>query len=113
MTPTAFGFNLLTQSMTVAALRHRVIANNIANVNTPNYKAMEVTFEDELSKHLGQPATVKPVVTESDGPERVDGNNVDIDKEINAMTKNSLLYQAASQILASRVGSLRSAISGR
>ncbi len=113
MTPSAFRTDLLLQSMSVAALRHKVIANNIANVNTPGYKALEVSFEGELARHLGQPAGVKPVVTESDGPERVDGNNVDLDAELNAMTKNSLLYQAATQILASRVGSLRSAITGR
>lgn len=113
MTPNAFGFSLITQAMTAAGLRHRVIANNLANVNTPGYKALSVTFEEELSKRLDNPAGVKAKVVESDAPERVDGNNVDLDAELNAMTKNSLLYQAAAQILASRVGSLRSAISGR
>lgn len=113
MTPHSFRTDLLTQSMSAAALRHRIIANNLANVNTPGYKALAVSFEDELAKHLAQPAGVKPVVVESDGPERVDGNNVDLDAELNAMTKNSLLYQAAAQILTSRVGSLRSAIAGR
>jgi flagellar basal-body rod protein FlgB len=44
---------------------------------------------------------------------RADGNTVDIDVEMGQLTKNALLYQAASTILASRLGTLRSAISGR
>ena len=47
------------------------------------------------------------------GPERVDGNTVDIDREMNDLTKNALLYQAAMQVLANRMAALRSAVSGR
>lgn len=113
MTPTAYGLDLLTHAMTAAGLRHRVIANNIANVNTPNFKALEIRFEDELAKHLDNPTAVQPKVVEADGPERVDGNTVDLDRELGALTKNSLLYQAAATVMATRIAALRSAISGR
>ncbi len=111
------GLNVLTQVMDAAALRHRVIAQNIANVNTPGYRRLAVEFENDLAKALAAPdggaAQVKPRVVVEDGPERVDGNTVDIDREMGALSKNSLLYQAAAQIVTSRVASLRAAISGR
>jgi flagellar basal-body rod protein FlgB len=115
---TVSGLGVLTQLMDAAALRHRVIAQNVANVNTPGYKRREVLFEADLAKALAAnddtaAAHVTPQVVLGEGPERVDGNNVDIDREMNALSKNALLYQAAAQIVASRVASLRAAIAGR
>jgi flagellar basal-body rod protein FlgB len=113
------GLNVLSQLLDAAALRHRVIAQNVANVNTPGYKRREVQFEADLAKALAAPdgtatSHVEPkVVFSEDGPKRVDGNNVDIDREMNEMARNALLYQAAAQIIASRVASLRAAIAGR
>jgi len=110
--------NVLSQIMDASALRHRVISQNVANVNTPGYRRLEVQFEDEFAKALvaadgGAPSHVSPKVVLGEGPERVDGNNVDIDVEMNLMAKNALLYEAATQILASRVSSMRSAITGQ
>ena len=113
---TVSGLGVLTQLMDAAALRHRVIAQNVANVNTPGYRRREVAFEDSLAKALASPGSrphVTPQVVVVDGPERVDGNTVDIDREMGDLTKNALLYQAAAQIVSSRVASLRAAISGR
>jgi flagellar basal-body rod protein FlgB len=113
------GLNVLTQLLDAAAIRHRVIAQNVANVNTPGYKRREVVFETDLAKALATPdalatARVHPRVAFTEGlPERVDGNNVDIDREMNELTKNALLYQAATQIIANRVSQLRAAIAGR
>jgi flagellar basal-body rod protein FlgB len=110
------GLGVLAQMLDAAALRHRVIAQNVANVNTPGYRRREVTFEADLAKALAAPgptAPVKPKVVIADGPERVDGNTVDIDLEMNSLSKNALLYQAATQVIANRVAALRSAISGR
>lgn len=110
------GLGVLTQLMDASALRHRVIAQNVANVNTPGYRRREVTFETDLAKALATPgptAHAKPQVVVVDGPERVDGNTVDIDREMNDLSKNALLYQAAAQIVSSRVASLRAAIAGR
>ncbi len=112
------GLNVLAQLLDAAALRHRVIAQNVANVNTPGYRRREVTFEADLAKALAAPgpggtAHVRPKVVIADGPERVDGNTVDIDREMGDLSKNALLYQAAATIVTSRVASLRAAISGR
>jgi flagellar basal-body rod protein FlgB len=116
MDTTVSGLGVLTQLMDASALRHRVIAQNVANVNTPGYRRREVTFEADLVKALASPgpvAQVKPQVVVADGPERVDGNTVDIDREMGDLSKNALLFQAAAQIVSSRVASLRAAISGR
>lgn len=114
MEPSIPGLSLLTHVLDASSLRHRVIAQNVANVNTPGYRRLEVAFGSDLARAFGTPAVpVRPRVVVADGPERVDGNTVDIDKEMNDLTKNALLYQAATQIIASRVATLRSAISGR
>jgi flagellar basal-body rod protein FlgB len=110
------GLGVLAQLLDAAALRHRVIAQNVANVNTPGYRRRAVEFEADLAKALTAPggtAHVRPKVVIEDGPERVDGNTVDIDREMNTLGKNALLYQAAATIMQSRVASLRAAISGR
>lgn len=109
MTATDPAARTLSQLLDVAGLRHRVISQNVANVNTPGYRRLEVTFADTMSQ------TARPVtkVEAVDGPERADGNTVDIDREMGDLSRNGLLYQAASQLLASRLSALRSAIAGR
>lgn len=109
---------ILTQVMNAASLRHRVISQNIANVNTPGYHRLAVTFEDEMARALTHsggvaPPTVKPQVVVADGPERVDGNTVDIDQEMGDLMRNALLFEAAAQIVTSRISSYRAAIAGR
>lgn len=110
------GLDTLASILDAASLRHRVIAQNVANVNTPGYRRLAVAFSNDLAAAMGTPGGTPPqkarVVVE-DGPERVDGNTVDIDREMNDLTKNALLYQAAAQIVTSRIASLRAAITGR
>lgn len=117
MEPTIPGVNLLAQLLDASSLRHRVIAQNVANVNTPGYQRQVVTFETDLAKALATPQAetpaLKPRVETAEGPARGDGNTVDIDREMNDLSRNALVYQAAAQIIASRVAAMRSAISGR
>jgi flagellar basal-body rod protein FlgB len=110
--------DLLSKLLDVASVRHRVIANNVANVNTPGFHRMEVDFEDAFAQALAggrNSAALKaePRLVQSTGDtERADGNNVDIDSEMGRLEKNTLLYKVYSQVLASQLASLRSAISG-
>lgn len=112
-------FDLLSKALDVANLRQRILAQNIANVNTPQYRRLEVTFEDAFSRQLAKQQeksalAISPrIITVEDGPERVDENNVDIDIELGRLTKNTLLMNAYTQILASRLAAHRSAIAGR
>jgi flagellar basal-body rod protein FlgB len=110
---------LLARLMDVAQLRHRVISQNLANVNTPGYHKLEVSFEDAFSRALGKKGEqgalgVRPKIVEGQGnPQRQDGNTVDLDKEVGSLNKNSLMFSTAVQMLISRINMMRSAITGR
>src|SRR5690242_827143 len=79
---------ILARLMDVAQLRHHVISQNLANVNTPGYQQLEVTFEDAFARALGKGGEqgalkITPrVVPGQDNPARQDGNTVDLDKEV-------------------------------
>ncbi|WP_088187933.1 flagellar basal body rod protein FlgB [Desulfosporosinus sp. FKA] len=110
--------NMMEKKLDVSALRQKVIANNVANVDTPGFKASHVEFEDilqqamnkdNLSLHKTDPRHIDPslnlqsaqarVVIDNTTTLRNDGNNVDIDKEMSDLAKNGIDYQAISQIL--------------
>jgi flagellar basal-body rod protein FlgB len=112
-------FDVLARLLDVAALRHDVIAQNVANINTPGYRGLEVRFEDAFAQALAagdarQALTVRPeVAAAAGGAERFDGNNVDIDAEMGRLGKNSVLFKVYTQLLSVQLAQYRSAISGR
>ena len=114
------------------SMRQRVTAQNIANVDTPGYKALQVNFETQLrqalngesssgipmemtdANHIGiqtSPATqmmnVDPRVSEL----RNDGNNVDIDVEMTTLAETSLKYQALAQLAGAKMSRIKRIIS--
>jgi len=99
---------LYERMLDFAALRHKVIANNVANINTPGFRRSDVEFADELDrvlrdKGLKGAADVKIRVTQPNVTAfRNDGNNVSIDTEMAALAENSMLYQVYAQLLARR-----------
>ena len=96
-----------------------IVSHNIANVNTPGYKRYDVNFDDELrsiieSGEYERLRSVEPqVVQPDDPPMRPDGNNVNVDAEMAALVKNTLIYNTYVQILANKFSGLRSAITGK
>jgi flagellar basal-body rod protein FlgB len=97
--------------------RQKVISHNLANVNTPEYKRLEVDFETMLSGEMknGTASTsdIQPVVRESTGvTARADGNTVDIDIEIGQLNKNALLQQVYLQLLGTELSQMKMAIQG-
>ena len=119
---------VLERALAASSLRQKAISNNIANVNTPEYKKSEVVFEDMLQsamsgdklpmlqtnpRHLSpQPKgipTAKMNVVGSTSI-RKDGNNVDIDAEMANLAKNSIYYNAVAQQLGSYYSGLKSVI---
>lgn len=108
----------LTQLMTVAELRQKVISQNLANVNTPGYQRLDVEFESQLAEILKSngrstgPLPTPTIVREQGLPNRADGNNVDIDREVGQLNKNSLSFDTYSHILASHFDALRRATRG-
>ncbi|MDO8141516.1 MAG: flagellar basal body rod protein FlgB [Candidatus Brocadiales bacterium] len=112
---------LLEKMLDVSSVKHKVIANNIANVNTPGYKKMDVSFADQLEKALNEASPnkfdalqPKIVISKEDtsGTVRNDGNNVDMDKEVSALVKNTLSYSIYTQLLAKKYEVVKSAIEG-
>jgi len=122
-------YSLLSKVLDLRSQRHSLISSNIANADTPGYKAGKIQFEDELNKimpsnnrlqlkrtceqHLPQTdlEKIKPeVVLESGAVQRVDGNTVDLEKEIVDMSKNQLMYGALAQILRKKFDGLMSVI---
>jgi flagellar basal-body rod protein FlgB len=124
----AFGRNLelLTREMEVTTMRRNVIANNIANANTPNFKRSDVNFESQLKRALDS-EKVTPAFTEyltdprhisfnrpmdwrEVRPRRVldylteaknNGNNVDIEQEGIDSLNNQLVYTTLAQVISS------------
>src|SRR4051812_30223260 len=111
-------------AMSGLAARQRVIANNVANVDTPNFKASEVRFEDALKTALDRAKPNRPAsqnalnVAASQASltdattTRGDGNNVDIDREMQMLGESNLTYSALTQVMSSRLGILRNVVSG-
>jgi len=111
---------LLEKALDACTLRHRIIANNIANVDTPGFKGSRVIFEEELKKvlsgnnSLSDLKNIKPmVVKEENSSFREDLNNVDIEKEMVKLSENTLRYNLYIQSLITKLRTIRSAIEGK
>jgi flagellar basal-body rod protein FlgB len=117
---------LLEKAMNGSALQHSVLANNIANVNTPGYKRGEVNFrscfDEALDNRLGLETTSplhlnrlnqknsREIVIDTQTTLRNDGNNVDIDVELATMAENNIYFNSLAQLLSSQLSMLRQAI---
>jgi len=126
-------FGALNKGLDAAALRQQVIANNIANVNTPGYKKQDVVFEDEFkaaidNKYIGRLRQTHPrhlpgakssasvdikVNTLNSTSMRYDGNNVDVDEEMSKLAENNIRFNAMAQLMGGRFNTLRMVIEGR
>ena len=94
--------------------RQRVIADNVANIQTPNFKAGEVDFEAALSGALeaGDAPTVTPSIARSSAPSRLDGNNVNLDDETMKMLDTTMRYELTVRAMSEKFALLRTAIKG-
>ncbi|MEW6102432.1 MAG: flagellar basal body rod protein FlgB [bacterium] len=105
-----------------ATLRHNVISNNVANVNTPGFKKQSVIFEDALKENKISAKRLNPkhipfsyeksknsgrIITENDTIYRNDGNNVDLDKEMEDLAKNAIYYNSIATRLARKFSLLK------
>lgn len=119
------GFAILENMIRAASMRQKVIASNIANSDTPGYKARDVKFDSFLREELRM-ATTNPghiKNTSGIGPaahivvnENLswgDRNNVELNGEVAKMTENSLMHDAAIKILNTKMKMFRSAITVR
>lgn len=117
----------LAASLGQKVQRHAAIAANIANVDTPGYKAVDVTFAEELQNagiqmartdrgHLtagGFRPGSSTKVMKLNGVPRRDGNDVNIEHEMVKMAENQIEYRFLTNMLKRRFDKYREAITGR
>ncbi len=124
---------LLERAMDVSTLRQRTISNNIANVDTPYFKSKQVVFEELLqsemdnsgskleayttnSRHIsfGRQGRIPApqIVSNPQGFVQNNGNDVDLEYEMNQLAKNQIWYNGLVQMTNGYFSKLRSVIEG-
>jgi len=104
----------LAAALTFREQRHEVLASNLANVETPGYRAKELEFKTALVEAFAEtppdePLEVKPTEDGSALP-RADGNTVDLDIQMAKLSENGTSYVALAKVLGHPVTLLREAI---
>src|SRR5262245_54905565 len=118
----------LGSSLNFRSLRHNVTTSNLANAETPGYKAKVVDFEDALVRAIDLEGWTKETATSAEhfpiGPGAVsraradiydnpdvnvanDGNTVDMEREMATLQENSILYKAALNLINKKLGAIR------
>lgn len=121
-------YNLLKEGITAANTRAEVISNNMANVNTANYKRFSVVFEDNLKGTSKSTLSLKrtntehianansngnvSVVQDESSSMKEDGNNVDLDVEKVEQAANTLKYNALITQANGKLSNVKYVISG-
>ncbi len=120
------------QALSVRVKRAEVLANNLANADTPGFKARDLDFKAALNKQMGgaqnglemamSKTSSKHISTQGESSESllyknptqpsIDGNTVDTQQEMAAYMKNAMDYQASFQFLNGKFKALTSAIRG-
>ena len=102
----------LARYLDVTAYRQSVVAANIANIDTPGYRAHDINFKQELNKALQAPdAPVTPRTQEVPGLlERPDGNSVNLDREGLLLAQTQLQFTTGVALLRSELKRISMAI---
>lgn len=121
-------YNLFKSALDASTERGKVISNNIANINTANYKRRYVVFEENLKNatsdldmkttreaHMNVNSSKNEIEVKEDETSsmRQDGNNVDVDLEKVNQAANTLMYNALINGINNRLSIKRYIISGR
>jgi len=104
---------LLEGMVQATALRHRVLAGNLANVETPGYQAQEVSFDSVLAEAQGSPEVKAGVTPDPEAVPRRDGNSVDLDRQMVKLTQNTGWHTAMLQMLNGRLSLYKLAMRDR
>lgn len=106
----------------VTVLRHEAIASNLANIETPNYKRVDVSpvFASELTRAIGSGGVkavqkLKPTISVDDTAvaQNRDGNTVQLEKELINLQKNMVAHHLQTQMVTGTLSKLRSAMTTR
>lgn len=118
---------LLQEGLSGLVKRQQLIANNLANVDTPRYRAMDVPFEQVLDReirkegelqlavtqpgHIATPAAMEQALSmQQPVVFRTDGNGVDVDAEMASLAETTVNFNAVSQLMAGRLAIMRMAV---
>jgi flagellar basal-body rod protein FlgB len=100
----------LEKYMDVLAARQKVVASNVANVDTPGYHTQDVDFQSEFNSLLSG-ASQGPAAHDVTGLKvKNDGNNVDLDREARLLSENSIRFSVASNLMKTQLRVLKTAI---
>ena len=120
------GSQILEQIIRTTTFRHKVLASNIANVDTPGYKTKDVPFNTLVKNQVLGLSRTNPnhfqgtnslpgngEMVALDRSPWEDGNNVALDMELANMTENALLYEAGTKLFSKKLQMYKNAIKGR
>jgi flagellar basal-body rod protein FlgB len=119
----------LDQALSYSSLKQKVISQNIANVDTPNYKAKDVSFKAILQNELGQSFETNrtdsrhmdfsgntdsqsAIITKQNVQYNNSGNSVDMDQEMSDLAANQIYYDALIEQLNGKFSALQTVIRG-
>jgi len=118
-------YNLLKKSMDVTVESNKVIANNIANINTKGYKRFYVPFDEILKnkqnqagmkvtreKHITNSSNDITIKRDDSTSMREDGNNVDIESEMTSQAANTMMYESLVRLVNGKLNATSSVIKG-
>jgi flagellar basal-body rod protein FlgB len=107
----------LQQALAGSAQRQQLLANNLANADTPGFKRSDVNFQATLANALAQGDNGSQIESVSFQPQTdttssmtADGNNVDMDTEMSNLSQNALTYQSLVAVANARLKMLSTAI---
>jgi flagellar basal-body rod protein FlgB len=99
----------LERYMDLLSVRQKLVASNIANLDTPGYRTRDLDFQGELQSAAG----LAPEVVQVSGLQvKNDGNNVNLDRESRLLAENALRFQVASNLMRVQIHTIESAING-
>jgi flagellar basal-body rod protein FlgB len=99
---------LLEKALNVRAFYHRILAANMANVETPGYKEKDIEFGVELDRPVGNTRNIEVrEKVDGDGGTAIDGNTVNMENQIVKLTENSLMFNAFVQLINKKFSMMR------
>ncbi|MHB0939768.1 MAG: flagellar basal body rod protein FlgB [Armatimonadota bacterium] len=110
---------ILAKVLDGTAVRQRALANNIANAETPGYQRRDVDFATQLRDVIGRsgsdPRSIVRAVEavavqmheDATAPRKLDGNSVNIEREMVELAQNSLQYETSAQMLMMKIRGLK------
>lgn len=105
-------FGVHGAALEVRAQRMNVLASNIANASTPNFKAKDIDFTKALASVERQGGVEQATLYRIPDSPSMDGNTVELSKEQTAFAENAVQYQTTLSFLNGRINQLTRALKG-